>query len=122
MEVSPSPATPSLTAPLCGQDLETSISGRSQRPLLINVPRANEQRPRDEQRQAVPTLPVPVSQWMVTFATQPFQTILEKVMVCAGSSLKMLPARVTQHRTERLVRVSRLFNFVRAPLQFRAAL
>jgi hypothetical protein len=27
----------SLTAPLCSQDLETSIGGRTQRPLLINV-------------------------------------------------------------------------------------
>ncbi len=122
MEVPTSPATPSLATPLCGQDLETSISGRSRRPLLINVSRANEERPRDEQRQAMPTLPVPVSQWMVTLAAQPFQTILEKVMVCVGSSFTMLRARFVAHDTARLGRLSRPFDFLRVPLQFRAAL
>ncbi|WP_348264014.1 hypothetical protein P8935_05650 [Telmatobacter sp. DSM 110680] len=66
MEVPTPPATPSLTAPLCSQDLETPISGRAQRPLLINVLARTRNAPRDEPRQAVRPLPVLVSQGMVT--------------------------------------------------------
>lgn len=37
MEVPTPSATPSLTAPLCSQDFETPINGRTRCPLLIHV-------------------------------------------------------------------------------------
>jgi len=44
IEASAPLATPSLTAPLCSQDLETPIGVRARSPLLIYIPRANEER------------------------------------------------------------------------------
>jgi hypothetical protein len=78
-EVPTPPAAPSLTAPLCGQDLETP-SAVVLSPLLINVLARTRNAPRDEPHQPARPLPVLVSHGMVTLARQPFQRISKKVI------------------------------------------